>query len=85
MLNPQIRMTLSGLALVLAVAAGNHGVGAAPPPRGIELAPLGVYRTGLYDEGAVEISAYDPTGAPLLLVSNEVSGSLRIFTISAAN
>ena len=63
MLNPQIRMTLSGLALVLAVAAGNHGVGAAPPPKGIELAPLGVYRTGLYDEGAVEISAYDPDTA----------------------
>ena len=63
MLNPQIRMTLSGLALVLAVAAGNHGVGAAPPPKGIELAPLGVYRTGFYDEGAVEISAYDPDTA----------------------
>ena len=26
-----------------------------------------------------------PTGAPLLLVSNEVSGSLRVFTISAAH
>ena len=45
-------MTMSGLALVLAVAAGHHGVGAAPPPKGIELAPLGVYRTDFYDEGA---------------------------------
>ena len=26
----------------------------------ISLAPLGVYRTLLYDEGAVEIAAYDP-------------------------
>ena len=54
---------MSGLALVLAVAAGNHGLVAAPPPKGIELAPLGVYRTGFYDEGAVEISAYDPDTA----------------------
>jgi hypothetical protein len=28
--------------------------------KSIELTPLGVYRTGLFDEGAVEISAYDP-------------------------
>jgi hypothetical protein len=29
-------------------------------PKSIELTPLGVYRTGFFDEGAVEISAYDP-------------------------
>ena len=28
--------------------------------KSISLAPLGVYRTLLFDEGAVEISAYDP-------------------------
>ena len=45
---------------VVAVLAGQT-LGGTPPPKGIALEPLGVFRTGLYDEGAVEISAYDPT------------------------
>lgn len=42
-----------------------------PPPKGIALTPLGVYRTGLYDEGAVEIAAYD-------------AGSRRVFMTLAS-
>ena len=54
-----VRLKLGSVALVIAAAAGEQGVGGAPPPKGIELSPMGVYRTGLYDEGAIEISAYD--------------------------
>jgi hypothetical protein len=42
------------------VLLSTPGIEGGPPPKDIELSPLGVYTTGLFDEGAVEISAYDP-------------------------
>ena len=35
-------------------------VATAPPPKGITLTALGSLNTGFFDEGAVEIAAYDP-------------------------
>jgi 2',3'-cyclic-nucleotide 2'-phosphodiesterase/3'-nucleotidase/5'-nucleotidase len=58
-----VRLKMSSLALVLAAAVGDQSLGGAPPPKGIALSPLGVYRTGFYDEGAVEIAAFDPATA----------------------
>lgn len=56
-----VRVVIGSLAVLFAVfVTGNQWVGGAPPPKRIELTPLGVYRTGLFDEGAVEIAAYEP-------------------------
>jgi hypothetical protein len=54
-----VRTLATSAALLVAAAAGDLRVRSAPPPKAIELVPLGVYRTGLFDEGAVEIAAYD--------------------------
>lgn len=52
---------VSGSLALLAIAIGSdQPAGGSPRPRAIELSPLGVYQTGLFDEGAVEIAAYDP-------------------------
>ena len=53
------RSVTAGLALLVALVAGGERVGGAAQ-KGIELTPLGAYRTNLFDEGAVEIAAYDP-------------------------
>jgi hypothetical protein len=63
MYGSSVRWKLGSVALVIVAALGGQRVGGTPPPKGIELSPIGVYRTGLYDEGAVEISAYDPATA----------------------
>lgn len=42
-----------------AIIAGYQVLEGSPPPKGLALSPLGEYRSGFYDEGAVEISAYD--------------------------
>lgn len=57
-----IALTLIALTGVLAVSAA---------PRDIELEAIGEYRTGILDEGAAEIVAYDP-------------GSQRLFSVNAA-
>jgi hypothetical protein len=52
---------VSGRLALLALAIGSdQTVGGAARPRAIELSLLGVYRSGLFDGGAVEIVAYDP-------------------------
>ncbi len=57
-----MRRTVRGMAASVAVLAV-LGIGDDRDRRGhksIELTSLGVYQTGFFDEGAVEISAYDP-------------------------
>ncbi len=58
-MNRPRRLGAGGVALLAVFAAGGQQASGTPPPKGIELVPLGVYRTGLFDEGAVEIAAYD--------------------------
>jgi hypothetical protein len=55
-----VRFIYGSLALLAVVIGSNQPAGSAPRPRAIELSPLGAYRSGLFDEGAVEIAAYDP-------------------------
>jgi len=54
-----MRLIAGSVVLLAGFAAGDQRVAGTPPPKGIELVPLGVYPTGLFDEGAVEIAAYD--------------------------
>src|SRR5688572_24075589 len=54
-------MRLAAAAAMLGVAVGSHQQpGGAQSAAGIQLSPLGVYETGLFDDGAIEIAAYDP-------------------------
>jgi hypothetical protein len=53
------RVTAAAMAVGMMVFIGYERAGSAPPPKGIALAPVGVHTTGLFDEGAVEIAAYD--------------------------
>jgi hypothetical protein len=48
------------VAIAAVLALRTLDVGGVPPDKRIFLTPLGVYETGLFDEGAVEISAFDP-------------------------
>lgn len=50
-----------GVGLIAALTLADQQAGGAPPPKGIELKPLGVYQTLKFDQGAVEIAAFDPT------------------------
>jgi hypothetical protein len=50
-------MMLAGVA-ALGLFNGTQAVGA-PPPKGIVLTPIGVYRSGHFDGGGAEIAAYD--------------------------
>jgi hypothetical protein len=50
----------TALALTAGAMVWTVQAGGAPPPKDIELTPIGGYTSGLYDQGAVEISAYDP-------------------------
>lgn len=47
-------------AVVAGVVFSAERVSTAPPPKSITLTALGGYQTTFFDEGAVEISAYDP-------------------------
>jgi hypothetical protein len=52
---------LAGAVVVMGIGAlGHTRLAGEPPPKAITLTPLGVYTTGLFDQGAVEIAAYDP-------------------------
>jgi DNA-binding beta-propeller fold protein YncE len=59
-MNGFTRCLLGGLALAGVGTLTHTRLSSEPPPKDIRLTPLGVYATGLYDEGAVEIAAYDP-------------------------
>lgn len=54
------RLFLGSLVLVSLISFGSRHLGA-QPPKNIQLTPLGVYETLRFDEGAVEISAFDPS------------------------
>ncbi len=58
-MSTRVRMFCGSLVLAAAVFAAQRA-GGDPPPKGISLKPLGVYQTLRFDEGAVEISAFDP-------------------------
>ena len=60
----QGRLVMSATAAMIAAAvvgiAANSQRGGGTPPKDISLTPLGVYRTGVFDQGGSEIAAYDP-------------------------
>src|SRR5687768_8774993 len=63
------------VAVALAAAAAGfleRGTAAATPPKGIELTPIGVYRSSYFDQGGAEIAAYDPA-------------TKRVFTVNLAD
>lgn len=47
---------------------------------GLNLSLLGTYKTGIFDEGAAEISAYDP-GSSRLFVTNANDGTIDVLSI----
>ncbi len=53
----------------------------ATPADAFSLRPIGTYSTGIFDEGAAEIAAYDP-GTQRLFVTNSNSNNLDILDIS---
>jgi hypothetical protein len=53
----------------------------ATPADAFSLRPIGTYSTGIFDEGAAEIAAYDP-GTQRLFVTNANSNNLDILDIS---
>ncbi len=56
-------------------------VGGGPPPgQTIELAPLGTYATGIFDDSAAEIVAYDPAGQQLF-VTNSADEAVDVLDI----
>ena len=58
-MSTRARMFFGSLVLAVAVFTAQRA-GGDPPPKGISLKPLGVYQTLRFDEGAVEIAAFDP-------------------------
>ena len=66
---------VGGALAVVAALTGWFGaspyVSGAQVQRGIDLAPLGVYRTNYFDLGGAEIAAYDPASRRLFVVNLE--------------
>ena len=60
-MSKSVRVLACGLAAGLAFSLANQQATGELPPKSIVLSPLGVYRTLLFDQGAVEIAAYDPS------------------------
>ena len=56
-------------AVLAGVSAGSGQLLGAPPPKELTLAPIGVYRTGWFDQGGSEIAAYDPETKRLFSVN----------------
>jgi hypothetical protein len=54
---------------VLAMPLLAIAVAGEPPPKGIELTPLGVYRTHLFDQGGAEIASYDAATRRVFVVN----------------
>jgi hypothetical protein len=71
------KLTTGALALLAGAAMWTEQAGGAPPPKGIALAVIGGHVATdpaggrLYDEGAVEISAYDPVTRRVFLTLAE--------------
>ena len=60
---------LAVVAAVTGLVGNGPGVSGAQLPKGVELAPVGVYRTSYFDGGGSEISAYDPVSRRLFVVN----------------
>ena len=60
-MSKSVRVLACGLVAGLAFSLPNPQATGAPAEKSILLTPLGVYRTLLFDQGAVEIAAYDPS------------------------
>ena len=66
----RVRSGVVVVAAALAAFAGNDArVSGAPPPKSIVLTPVGVYRSGAFDSGGAEISAYDAASRRLFVVN----------------
>jgi hypothetical protein len=65
------RTWVTGAAVAALIGLGQGHVAGDPPPKGIALEPLGSYDTGFFDEGAVEISAFDPMTARVFVTFAE--------------
>ncbi|MEW5980384.1 MAG: hypothetical protein AB1898_31740 [Acidobacteriota bacterium] len=71
---------LAGLAIVSLVLVPARQA-ATPADKDIELRVLGTYSSGFFDEGAAEISAYDP-GTQRLFVVNAATSTIDVLDIS---
>lgn len=73
-----MRARALGLALLVLVAAAATGLATgSPPAKDVELRLLGTYATGVYDEGAAEIAAYDG-GTRRIFVTNGADNTIDI-------
>jgi len=81
-MRPRLLAATVTLPLVAAalVASSTAAVAARPAPD-VTLTPLGTYATGAFDEGASEITAYDPTTHRVFVV-NAQAGTVDILDIS---
>ncbi|HSO65633.1 MAG TPA: choice-of-anchor I family protein, partial [Ornithinibacter sp.] len=66
---------------VAALAGGSTAAVASRPTQEVTLTPLGTYSTGAFDEGASEITAYDP-GTHRVFVVNAQAGTVDVLDIS---
>ena len=53
------RVGIGSIVMAAALVIGSGAPGAAPPPKDIVLTSIGAYDTPFFDQGAVEIAAYD--------------------------
>jgi DNA-binding beta-propeller fold protein YncE len=60
--------------LVVFVAAALSSASAAPPPKDIELVPLGTYASGVFNQAAATIVAHDPATQRLFVVNQSANG-----------
>ena len=73
---PTHRRTVSRsmLGSIAAVATLTVTARATPPPRSIQLNPIGTHATGVFDQSAAEIPAYDPATRRLFVVNAQAAG-----------
>jgi 2',3'-cyclic-nucleotide 2'-phosphodiesterase/3'-nucleotidase/5'-nucleotidase len=57
------RTWVRGAAVAALIGLAQGHVAGDPPPKGITLRPLGSFESGFFDEGAIEIAAFDPETA----------------------
>jgi hypothetical protein len=81
-MRPRLLAATVTLPLVAAALVGTSTAAlAARPAPDVTLTPLGTYATGAFDEGASEITAYDPTTHRVFVV-NAQAGTVDILDIS---
>jgi hypothetical protein len=65
------RTWVTGAAVAALIGLGHGHIAGQPPPKAISLEPLGSFETGFFDEGAIEISAFDPETARVFVTFAE--------------